>query len=343
MMRIRRFLSTPRHKGHKAAEGRLRLGAVTPRFRTFSPVPLCVLCVFVLTQNASPQGTPAPAIGLTRLEVKPNLHVVVGGGSNSAFLVTDAGVLLIGAKESERAGQELREVIAGVTRQPVRYLILPNHQARSTHGATAFPQAVTVVAHDQAKRYMEMPPEAEYWTGLAAPSLPDLTFSQRLTLYLGGTRVQILHPGRGHSNADLMVLLPDQRVAYTGDLFWNRRLPFVDRNHGGSAQGILATMQRLLAMPQMETLIPGYGDVGTRADLRSQYTLLRDLQGKVRGAIGRGRTRAQTIQDLPIPPVLRSDPLERYEALLGVMYDELSRRPPRGPARPPARRPGASR
>jgi cyclase len=275
------------------------------------------------------------------VEVKPNLYLVVGGGSNSAFLVTDAGVVLIGAKESQQAGQELREVIAGVTSLPVRYLILPNHQARSTHGATAFPQAVDIVAHERARRYMEMPPEAEYWTGLAAPSLPDLTVSQRLTLYLGGTRIQILHPGRGHTDADLMVLLPDQRTAFTGDMFWNRRLPFVDRQHGGSASGLLATMQRLLAMTEMETLIPGYGDVGTRSDLRAQYTLLRNLQSKVRAAYNRGRTRAQTLQDLPIPPILRSDPIERYEALLGAMYDEIAQRPARPPARSPtpARRP----
>jgi cyclase len=266
-----------------------------------------------------------PAVGLTRLQIKPNLYFVVGGGSNSAFLVTPAGVVLVGAKESEQAGQELRDVIAGVTDQPVRYLIHPNHQARYTHGSTAFPQAVEIIAHEKARQYMQQPPEANYWTGLAAPSLPDLAVRDRLTLYLGGTRVEVIHPGRGHTDGDLVILFPDQRAVHTGDLFWNRRLPFIDRAHGGSAAALIASDQRVLALPGVDTVIPGYGDVGTRADMLTQVSILRDLQSKLRALKARGRTRAQAISDIPIPSFARSDPLERFEALLGALYDDLKK------------------
>jgi cyclase len=287
---------------------------------------LCVLCVFVFNTNSPSAVAQSPAVGLTRVQVKPNLYLVVGGGSNSAFLVTSAGVVLVGAKESEQAGNELREVIAGVTDQPVRFLIHPNHQARYTHGSPAFPQAVEIVAHERARLYMQQPPERDYWTGLAAASLPDLAVSDRLTLYLGGTHVEVIHPGRGHTDGDLVVLFPDQRAVHTGDLFWNRRLPFIDRTHGGSAAALIASVRRLLALPEVETVIPGYGDVGTRADMLAQLSLLRDLQAKLRAAKARGRTRAQAISDIPVPTFARSDPLERFEALLGALYDDLKNR-----------------
>jgi cyclase len=254
--------------------------------------------------------------------VKPNLHLVVGAGSNSAFLVTPAGVVLVGTKESELAGRELREVIAGVTESPLQFIIHPNHQARYTHGSTVFPQAAQIVAHTRARGHMLKPPEADYWTGLAASALPDLTVTDRMTLYLGGSRVEVIHPGRGHSDGDLVILFPDQRALYTGDLFWNRRLPFVDRAHGGNVTALMGAQQRLLAISGWETLVPGYGDVGTRADLSAQVNLLRDLQTKVRSAIARRRSRAQTIEEIPRPVITRSDPIERFEALVGAMYDD---------------------
>lgn len=277
-------------------------------------------------------------MGLTRVQVKPNLYLVVGSGANTAFLVTNDGVVVVGAKESEQAGSELREVIAGVTNKPVRYLIEPNHQARCTHGSTIFPRAVAIVAHERARRYMLEPPEADYWTGLAAPYLPEIAISDRATLYLGNTRVEVIHPGRGHTDGDLIVVFPDQRAVHVGDLFWNHRLPFIDRRHGGSATAMIGTLQRVLAIPGLETFIPGYGDVGTRVDVQKQISLLKNMQAAVRRALAQRRTRSQTIAAIPIPSYAASAGSEGFSALVGTIYDELASPPiPPTPARARAR------
>jgi cyclase len=273
---------------------------------------------------AEAPAEPGPGLGLTRVQVKPNLTLVVGSGANTAFLVTDAGVVVVGAKESEQAGRELRGVIAGVTHQPVRYLIEPNHQARYTHGSTIFPRAAAIVAHERARAHMLEPPEDEYWTGLAAPYLPDIAVADHVALYLGSTRVEVIHPGRGLTDGDLIVFFPEQHAVHMGDLFWNRRLPFIDRRHGGSAVALVSTLQRVLAMPGVDTFIPGYGDVGTRADVQRVVALLRDLQTQVRRAIAQHRTRSQTIGSLPIPTYARSAGTEAFATLVGTLYDELA-------------------
>jgi glyoxylase-like metal-dependent hydrolase (beta-lactamase superfamily II) len=264
-----------------------------------------------------------PSLGLTRVEVKPNLYMVVGSGANSVVAVTDAGAVVVGAKESERAGHELLEVAAGLTNQPVRFLIHPNHQTRYTHGSTAFPRTVQIVAHERARRRMLETPEVDYWAGPAAASLPDLTLTDRLTLYEGHSQIEVVHLGRGHTDGDLVVLFPDQHAAHTGDLFWNRRLPFIDRTHGGSALGLLHSLQAMLSLAGVETFIPGYGDVGTRADVLAQATLLRNVEAQVRQAIAKGRTRTQAVETIPIPTYARSDPAERFKALVEAFYDEL--------------------
>jgi glyoxylase-like metal-dependent hydrolase (beta-lactamase superfamily II) len=278
-------------------------------------------------------------LGLTRVQVKPNLHLVVGAGANSAFLVTDAGVVVVGAKESEQAGRELLNVISGLTDKTVRYLIEPNHQARYTHGSIAFPSTAQIVADARARRRMLEPPEAAFWTGTAAPHLPAVLVKDRVTLPLGSTHVEVIHPGRGPTDGELIVLFPDQHAVHTGDLFWNRRLPFIDQRHGGSATALVSTLQRILALPGVETFIPGYGDVGTRADLQQQLVLLWDLQAQVRKAIVQHRTRSQTIHGIAIPTYARSAGTERFSALIGAFYDDLSRAstPARAPARARAR------
>jgi glyoxylase-like metal-dependent hydrolase (beta-lactamase superfamily II) len=288
-------------------------------------IPVLVFSVSLCLCGEIAAEVRAPGPGLTRVEVKPNLYMVVGAGANTAFLVTDAGVVVVGAKESEQAGKDLRDVIAGVTDKPVRYLILPNHQARSTHGSTIFPRATVVIAQANARRHMLQPPEADYWTGLAAPSLPEVTLSDRLTLYLGRTRVEVIHPGRGHTDGDLVVLFPDQHAAHTGDLFWNRRLPFIDRHHGGSAAALAGSMQKVLALPGVDTFIPGYGDVGSRNDLQTQLALLRGLQSQVRQAVAKHLTRSQALQSIPIPTYAHSDPVERFNALVLAIYDDLKK------------------
>jgi cyclase len=291
---------------------------------------LCVLCgsLWPLCSSvsaASPSPQPALGVGLTRVQVKPNLYLVVGAGANTAFLVTDAGVAVVGAKESEPAGRELRDIIAGVTDKPVRYLIEPNHQPRYTHGSMVFPPTVQIVADARTRRHMLEPPEAKYWTGPAARSLPAVLVRDRLTLNLGATHVDVIHPGRGSTDGDLIVLFPDQHAVHMGDLFWNRRLPFIDKQHGGSATALTSTLQRALALPGVETFIPGYGDIGTRADLQQQLALLWNVQAQVRRAIAQHRTRAQTIAAIPIPTYARSAGSERFAALIRAFYDDLAR------------------
>src|SRR5262249_44631585 len=116
---------------------------------------------------------------------------------------------------------------------------------------------------------------------------------------------------------------PDQHASHTGDLFWNRRLPFIDERHGGSAAALLSSLRKVLALPGVDTFIPGYGDVGSRADLQTQLGLLRDLQSQVRQAIARHLTPSQALQSIPIPTYAHSDPVERFNALVRAIYDDM--------------------
>jgi cyclase len=86
------------------------------------------------------------------------------------------------------------------------------------------------------------------------PTAPQLTFRETLTLWLGSREVRLLHLGRGHTAGDVVVFLPQQRVACTGDLF-NGYIGYM----GDAYVDEWADTLDRLATLDFETVIPGHG------------------------------------------------------------------------------------
>ncbi|MGH3680016.1 MAG: MBL fold metallo-hydrolase, partial [Natronosporangium sp.] len=118
------------------------------------------------------------------------------------------------------------------TGKPVRYLVLSHYHAVRTLGASAF-GAPVIVAHERTRELIAERGEQDWRSELARmprlfvepasiPGLtwPTLTFSDRLTIPLGGDRGDLVlrYAGRGHTAGDLLAWLPDQRVLFAGDL-----------------------------------------------------------------------------------------------------------------------------
>ncbi len=93
--------------------------------------------------------------------------------------------------------------------------------------------------------------------------LPNLTFDSTQEIRIGGKTVRLLHPGRGHTDGDLVVLFVEDRVLHTGDLFFNGHWPNIDLDAGGSVREWPATIDRVLELP-FDTVIPGHGPVSDR-------------------------------------------------------------------------------
>ena len=75
--------------------------------------------------------------------------------------------------------------------------------------------------------------DADFWEGDAA-LLPNETFSDRISVEIGGKRLELMHPGRGHTDGDLVVLFADEGYIHMGDLLFNDHYPNIDLEAGGS-------------------------------------------------------------------------------------------------------------
>lgn len=220
------------------------------------------------------------------LRAKPETLQVLADG---VYALTAEGDPNVGAVEAEdflvciearatpvAAADWLRQ-LREHTDKPVRYLVLTHYHAVRTLGASAF-GAAEIIAHertaaliaergaqDWASEFGRMPRLFREPQSIPGLTWPTLTFSDRLTIPLGGTRGDLVlaHCGRGHTAGDLVAWLPSAGVLFAGDLVESAAALYTgDAFHADWAG---QTLDRVAAFGA-STLVGGRGAVASGPD-----------------------------------------------------------------------------
>jgi len=136
----------------------------------------------------------------------------------------------------------------------------------------------------------------------AAPgaALPVLTFGSEASLHLNGDDVRMLHVARAHTDGDALVKFERANVLHMGDVYFNGLYPFIDAESGGSIGGVLAAVDRGLALSDANTIVvPGHGPVSDRAGLAAYGAMLKGYRDRIAALKRKGRTLAQVIAAKP--------------------------------------------
>ena len=232
---------------------------------------------------------------LDLVKVKDDLFVMrnpfVPG--NTTALVTNEGVVLVDDKFEVDASNILA-MLKTVTNQPVRYVVNTHHHGDHS-GGNARMQATgaQVIASEAAFRH---------FVDAKQPGQPTVTFVDRALIHLGGKEVRLYHFGRAHTSGDVFVYFPSHRVLAAGDAFtFGAMTPMlIDYPGGGSAKDWTATLDRALEL-DVDTVVPGHGDVTTKAELRKFRDLTLNMRTKVHEMIVQKKTEAE------ITAVLKSE------------------------------------
>lgn len=222
------------------------------------------------------QGGPRPP--LTVEKIADDLHIIVGNGGNVGVLTTDEGVILVDDKFDPDVPAIL-EKVKSITSQPVRYIINTHHHGDHSGGNTTLIKNTEIVGHDNVFTNMVSGKQ---------PGPPRVTFSDKITLHLGGKEVRAYHLGRGHTNSDSVVYFPNHKVLHMGDLY-NPGGPFCDYNGGGSVVAWTDTIDKALKL-DVVTVIPGHGNLMKKADLAAWNDNFRKMRTKVAEWKKQGKT-----------------------------------------------------
>jgi len=215
------------------------------------------------------------AMGLEVVRITDDLHMIKGLGGNVGVLATGDGTVLVDTMTLEAQGAAIRETAEALTGEPVVMIINTHYHFDHTHGNPAFDSGTRVVATQRTLGYLESL-DAEYWTGAAADLLPNETFEHEHVIELGNKTIRLLHPGRGHTDGDLVAYFEQDQVLHMGDLYFNEMYPNIDLEAGGSIPAWIATLDRVLAL-DFDRAITGHGPVTDRGGILAFQGFLREL------------------------------------------------------------------
>ena len=194
------------------------------------------------------------------------------GDPNTGVIVGDDAVMVIDAQATPALAGDVIARIAKITDKPVKYVLLTHYHAARTLGASAF-KGAEILASD-ATRHMivergneDMNSEIARFPRLfrsveTVPGLtwPTITFPDQVSVWLGRREVRIIHVGRGHTAGDVVAIVPDAGVVFSGDL-----VEYKSACYCGDAHFVdwLATLDHLAEL-QANALVPGRGAALTR-------------------------------------------------------------------------------
>jgi cyclase len=242
------------------------------------------------------------------LQVRPNFYMIAGAGANIAFQIGADGVVVVDSGSASTADAVIA-AIKKVTAQPIRYVINtsadPGHvggnAAIAKAGKTLFTQTGGAgLAADFQGGGASILSVEEVLTRMSGPSgkpspfpanaWPTETFHQpRKYLYLNGEGIEVFHEPAAHTDGDAIVFFRRSDVVVTGDILDTTRFPVIDIAKGGTIQGEIAALQKLVdtAIPSVPIvsrdegtlIVPGYGRLCDQLDVveyRDMVTIIRD-------------------------------------------------------------------
>jgi len=265
-------------------------------------------------------------------QVAPDLYFLYDDlSSNSAFLVTDEGVLVIDTRQHPAHGRDLIERIRKITDKPVKWVINTHAHGDHFYGNPAFKAVgATIIAHRDVAAGMVKNEQLEFKRRLAffkslqldpaevKTVLPDVTFDSRVTIKLGGRVVEIMYLGPGQNPGDTLVYFPHARALYVGGPFANHN--WSNMSFTPSMDGWIAMLQRIAAMDNVDLFLPGHGDVGTRADVLDEAKMLSEVQAGVKAAIAAGMSREEIVKNLRFPRFANRRNYDRIDVFLEALY-----------------------
>ena len=263
--------------------------------------------VAIVTAVSAQQPAAPPGAGV--LNVQGSIHMLVVNGINAAVQIGDDGVLLVDAGDGAIAPQIIAAVRA-LSNKPIHTIVNthvhPDHVGGNEsivkqRGAGAV-QPVRVIAHQSVLNRLIAAAPAGGAGGFrlnAAITLPiNNTYdTPSKDFYLNGESIVIHHMPSAHTDGDSIVHFRRSDVLAVGDVFTPEGYPLIDRSTGGSVQGLITALNRILEITVPARfqeggtyVIPGHGRLSDEADVveyRDMVTIIRD---RVQDLVTKGLT-----------------------------------------------------
>ncbi len=231
----------------------------------FSRTMQVAICLALLTPPSV--SADAKSVPLRAQPVADGITMLMGAGGNIGVSTGKDGTLIIDDQYDYQA-EEIAAALKRMKAEPPRFVINTHYHGDHTGSNAAFSGAATILAHDNVRIRMAA-------LGAEPAALPNLTFHDRVTVYVNGETVSVFHAARGHTDGDSIVFFEDSNVMHMGDHLFNGAFPYIDLDAGGSVQGYLDNLMWALEKTDDATrVIPGHGPLASADDIEQTIEVL---------------------------------------------------------------------
>ena len=245
------------------------------------------------------------------LNLRDNIWMIVGAGANIAVQTGDDGVLVVDSGSGGAAAEKVQRIVRAISTKPVRYILntsfRPDHTGGNEPLRGAVPQGgrggggrgVPIAAFETILGRMSAP------TGKNAPTpvnaWPTETyFTSFHDIYFNNEGIQMIHIPDAITDGDSIVYFRRSDVIAAGDIFLTTTYPVIDEKGGGSIDGVLDGLNRILdiCIPKEKQeggtmVIPGHGRISDEADVLEYRDMLKIVRDRIFDAVKKGRTLQQ--------------------------------------------------
>jgi glyoxylase-like metal-dependent hydrolase (beta-lactamase superfamily II) len=280
---------------------------------------LCVLfllCFAGISSSASVQ------------KIGPDLYAYISendSSSNSTFLVSEQGILVVDTGLNAQEGRKLLDEIRKFSSAPVRWIVNTHYHPDHRGGnSTVGPDAIIISTEQTRKAVLRSPSH----TGAARGYQLNEVFltASGPTFFVGGHEVRIYYPGPAHTMGDAVVYFPDQHAIATGDLFLNNSCPAIDQ---GDLENWITALEHMFELP-IDQVVPGHFELATKSELQNFHNYLADLRDQVRRMYEQGKSLAQIQKRLDLSAYKGLRQFPQYEATFkdnaAVYYKQLEKK-----------------
>jgi glyoxylase-like metal-dependent hydrolase (beta-lactamase superfamily II) len=286
------------------------------------------LAAFAAPALAQPPGPPDETLSV--MPLRGGVYWVSGGVSNTGFIVGDKGVVLVDPQMFEATARKELAEIARITPKPVDQIIVTHSDPDHINGLPAYAPGTPIIAHENARAEMLMALADPRYNG-APPSpalkdhLPTRTLRHTEALVLDGVRVTLLHVAPAHTDGDLIVYLPAQRIVFAGDLLTpniDRLYPTLHLNKHGSSLGWIRSMKAMLAL-KADIFISGHGERLSRAELEASLKAVELRRARIKAMYEQGKS-LQEIKAVLHDPPPATGPGLHFPSFVETTFEELT-------------------
>lgn len=247
-----------------------------------------------------PGAAASEAVPVTTIAVTDGIHMLSGRGGNVAISSGADGVLIVDDQYATQY-EPIVTAISAITDAPARFVLNTHwHDDHSGGNAAMSDAGAIIVAHDNVRERLSTDQMIEFFKAeRPAPpphALPIVTFAHDITFHFNGDVIHVFHVDNAHTDGDAVVHFRAANVIHTGDVFFNEMYPFIDTGSGGSISGVIAAVEKILALANDGTkIIPGHGSLSDKHGLEQYLAMLRAVQRTIAHLIVSGASEEQAV------------------------------------------------